>query len=368
MATHTFFGYAPDALTFDPGTGNVTLKPEFNASQDRVRFEITDDDNFADGDAASDEIGDDADQTANIFNADGSMAEAGQIYVEEVRIFEDADGNPFSVTVFEIDGDVVGYLPSEPLVPGENYTFLQTAEPGAKPGGQLNQTTRNNYETYENNSVVCFGPGTMIITDKGEMPVEWLDTSDLVLTRDNGFQPIVWIGRTKLPAGYFHDYPDEGPVCIPSGTLGPGVPTHDLQLTGAHRVLISSALAELYFFSAEVLTPAKAWADVGVAQRLVPRHDYTVTHILCAEHQIIAAQGAWVETMFTGREALRRLKARDRLHLENLFSGRLMKMHTARTCLSRHEASFLLRQIARASLTERGDQNSGAKLRRNRVA
>ena len=343
MPTHTFYGYAPDAFTIDPDTGDAVLVPDYNSSQDRVRFEVTDDDNFADGDASNDEVGDDADQTANIYNSDGSLAQSGQFYVEEVRWYENADGDTFSVTVFEVDGEVVGFIPSEPMNPGESYSYIGSSEAGEKIGGQNNNASRNNYTTYETTSVACFGPGTMIATDNGDIPVEWLETTDRVLTRDHGYQPILWIGRTKLPAGYFQAYPDEAPVCLPAGSLGSGCPTHDLQLTGDHRVLIRSVDAELLFFSPEVLAPAKAWVEAGRARALKSERSYTVTHILCADHEIIAAEGAWVESMFTGVETLRRLHARDRLRITHLFEGDAAKMHTARPCLSKKEAVFLLK-------------------------
>ena len=347
MPTHTFYGYAPDTITIDPNTGDAVLAPGYNASQDRVRFEVTDNDNFADGDESNDEVGDDANQTAYIYNSDGSLAHAGQFYVEEVRWYETAGGDSFSVTVFEMDGEVIGFIPSEPMTPGESYTYTGSSEAGEKIGGKNNNASRNNYTTYETSSVACFGPGTMIATDNGEIPVEWLETSDRVLTRDHGYQPILWIGRTKLPAEYFQAHPNEAPVCLPAGALGSGCPTHDLHLTGDHRVLVHSAIAELIFFSSEVLAPAKAWVEAGRAQAVIPSRSFTVTHILCADHQIIAAEGAWVESMFTGVETLRRLHGRDRLHLEQLFDGNTTQMQTARPCLSKKEAVFLLRHSSR---------------------
>lgn len=341
--SYSFYGYSADAFEIDPATGNAVLKSDYSAS-DRARFEVTDDDTFADGDANNDEVGDDSNQEATVYASDGSVIGDGQVYIEEVRWYESSDGDMISVTVFEIDGEVVGYVPSEPFEPGESYEYQGSSEAGEKVGKGNNNASRNNYNSYEDASVACFGPGTMITTDEGDMPVEWLETSDRVLTRDEGFQPILWIGRTKLPAAYFRQYPDEAPVCIPAGALGCDTPTHDLHLTGDHRVMIHSSLAEMYFASSEVLAPAKTWLDVGLAKPVRPTKSYTVTHILCASHQIIVAQGAWVESMFTGVEALRRLSADDRAHIDTLLNGRMTKTHTARRCLTRKEARMLLSQ------------------------
>lgn len=41
-------------------------------------------------------------------------------------------------------------------------------------------------------TVICFAAGTMIRTARGERPVEKLRVGDLVVTRDNGLQPLAW--------------------------------------------------------------------------------------------------------------------------------------------------------------------------------
>lgn len=194
--------------------------------------------------------------------------------------------------------------------------------------------------------MASFGPGTIVTTQGGEIPVEWLATEDKVLTRDHGFQPILWIGRSRLPPAHFNRRPGEGPVTIPAGTLGGGSPTHDLCVAGGHRILIRSPQAELLFFSAEVLAPAAAWVEAGLARPLQPGNSVTMTCVLCAEHQIIVAQGAWVETTFPSRAVLRGMKPRNALHLEHVIGTRLTTMQTARPCLTRDEACMLL--LARA--------------------
>ena len=342
MVARTFYGYAPDALEFDPISGDVELEPGFTPGNGRARFELTDDDNFGDGDAGSDEVGDDLDQVATVYGPGGGVLGDGQIYVEEVRWYETASGDLFTITVFEIGGQVVGYVPSEPLLSGESYTYTGSTEPGFKPGGSANNDFAQNYNFYVTNSVACFGPGTMIATQNGEIPVEWLDTSDMVLTRDDGFQPILWIGRTQVPQGYFERYPKEYPVRIAPGTLGPNCPTHPLSVTGDHRIMIQAAEAELMFASAEVLAPAKAWIDAGRATRVEPHNTYTVTHILLETHQLIMAEGAWVESMFTGKETLRRLGSDQVAHLETLLGADLQLSQTARPCLTRKEAIALI--------------------------
>ena len=42
---------------------------------------------------------------------------------------------------------------------------------------------------------------------------EWLETSDRVLTRDNGFQPILWIGRRRVDPGVMRRNAGCGSYC-----------------------------------------------------------------------------------------------------------------------------------------------------------
>ena len=346
MANYDFYGYAPDAITIDPDDGSFALKSGYKFSNDRVQFQISDTgDSDFDGDGHSngnnswDEQGEDRNQNGKVVDNEGNQIATGKIYVEDVTIIQAPDGSTIELHRIEVNGEHVGYAPSEPLEPGVSYAFVETRDLG---DDNAEDHGAQSYSYYEQNSVPCFGPGTMITTQNGEIPVEWLDTSDKVLTRDHGFQPILWIGRTKIAPEYFERFPDERPVRIPAGTLGPNCPTHDLQLTGDHRIMVQSAEAELMYFSAEVLAPAKAWVDAGIGNLLSPSQEYMVTHLLCASHQIIVAQGAWVESMFTGVQTLRRLGGKDIAQLENLLGPDLHCQQTARPCLTRKEARLLL--------------------------
>ncbi|GFE48952.1 hemolysin [Roseobacter cerasinus] len=342
MYERSFYGYSADALIYDASTGSFSLDPNYDLTTDRVRFAVTDDDDSLDGDEHAAEVGEDANQTGVVTRLDGSTVASGRIYGEERFILEAPDGSTISIDRIEIAGVKVGYLPSEPLQRGVTYEVVGGIDIDNILKSHGSADTRRTYDYYQTRSVPCFGPGTMICTDQGEVPVEWLETSDKVLTRDHGYQPIVWIGRTKLEAGYFDQHPDARPVCIPAGSCGSQMPTHDLHVTGDHRLLFSSAEAEMLFFTNEVLLPAKTWAESGHGWQFAPEGDYTLTHIACAHHQVIMAQGAWVETIFAGPETLRRLSIEDKARLEAALGPGCFDQQTARPCLSRREARVLI--------------------------
>ncbi|MEL6479553.1 MAG: Hint domain-containing protein, partial [Pseudomonadota bacterium] len=51
--------------------------------------------------------------------------------------------------------------------------------------------------TRAQNPPVCYCPGALILTNRGEVPVEDLRVGDLLVTADHGLQPLVWIGVSR---------------------------------------------------------------------------------------------------------------------------------------------------------------------------
>ena len=62
----------------------------------------------------------------------------------------------------------------------------------------------------------CFCSGTRIMAGDGQLvAIEQLNAGQSVLTRDNGAQPLLWVGKTTVRAvGVF------APVQLPAGMLG----------------------------------------------------------------------------------------------------------------------------------------------------
>ncbi len=140
-------------------------------------------------------------------------------------------------------------------------------------------------------TVPCFVAGTMIRTDRGDVPVERLKVGDFVRTRDDGLQPLRWIGRRVVPA--------EGkmaPVRIAANTLG----DHQaLSVSPLHRVLVRNSHAELLFGSNEVLIAAKDLID-GRAVRQVTGGMVEYAHLLFDRHQVVWSNGLLSESFLPG--------------------------------------------------------------------
>lgn len=194
--------------------------------------------------------------------------------------------------------------------------------------------------------VPCFTPGTLIDTADGRVPVETLRMGDRVLTRDNGFQPLEWVGRKDVSRDEMVERPRFRGVRIRAGALGPNLPERDMVVSPQHRVLLIGPEAELMFGVHEVLAPAIHMIGIpGVIADDAPEISYI--HIMCRRHEIVRSDGLWSESFQPGDLSLAGLDQAQRNELLWLFpdlatrSGR-QEYASARRSLHRYETMALL--------------------------
>ena len=193
--------------------------------------------------------------------------------------------------------------------------------------------------------IICFAPGTQIETDCGWVSVERLREGDRVLTRDNGFQEIRWIGRRDLQRQQLQADESLRPVVIKAGSLGNNLPEFDLTVSPSHRMLVSSYRAQLYFEEPEVLIAAKHLIGVPGIQQASAR-PVSYIHFMFDRHEVVRANGSWSESFLPGDHALASVEDEQRTELFKLFpaleTADLAQFMAARRVLKRHEASALL--------------------------
>lgn len=148
------------------------------------------------------------------------------------------------------------------------------------------------HDSYE--PISGLGPGTMVLTLEGDLPVEWLAPGDRVITRDNGAQPILHIERLRrTPEGEMLPQP----MTFLRGERGPqGALKDKLRVAPGHRGLISRPEISERFNTSEALV---RFCDVSRRNRA--RHDPTMGgltyHLIILEsHEIINAGSLWVES------------------------------------------------------------------------
>ncbi len=168
-------------------------------------------------------------------------------------------------------------------------------------------------------SFVCFASGTMVQTDHGEVAIETLAPGDLVMTLDHGLQPIRWIGKRTLGKAALDENPNLRPIRIKAGALAEGMPARDLTVSQQHRLLVRSKVALRMFGKAEVLVHAKHLLGLAGVEIVQDMQSVTYVHAMCADHEIIQADGAFAETLYTGTEALKALSPEARAEIEQIF-------------------------------------------------
>lgn len=195
-------------------------------------------------------------------------------------------------------------------------------------------------------AVACFTPGTVIATPDGERCVQDLRIGDLVHTRDNGIQPIVWAGQRSLTRADLGQAPDLCPVRIKAGALGPGLPVRDMLVSPNHRMLVHPDVAACHFDTAEVLVAASdLTARAGIDS--LGTSGVTYVHFMCENHQIVLADGAWSESFQPGDETLRGVGDAQRAEIFRLFpalatDAGVAAYGAARRVLNQQEAALLV--------------------------
>lgn len=246
-------GSGDDVIVLDAGGGNDT---------------VTD---FANSDADGDGQYNDQIDVSELQNPDGSPVTSG-----DVVITDDGFGN--ALLTFP-EGETL-------LLQGISPSQMSTQQ-------QLHSA-----------GIPCFTTGTLILTPHGEIPIEMLRPGDLVVTRDNGPQPIRWIGIRRLNQADLLANPDLAPVMISPGACGN---EHALVVSPQHGVLASDP----HGVSDQKLMRAIHLARLagGKVRRMCGARYVTYVHMLFDAHQVVFSNGIASESFYPGPWGLKALDA-----------------------------------------------------------
>ncbi len=195
--------------------------------------------------------------------------------------------------------------------------------------------------------VICFTKGTTIATPQGSLPVEGLRVGDLVLTKDNGPQPIEWIGSRHMTGARLFAMPRLRPVRIRTGALGVERPDQEFLVSPEHRMLLTGPVAQELFNTPEVLVAAKDMIDGHLIATDAQARAVTYIHLLLPQHNILWANGVATESFHPANTALSSIHSDDRAMLLARYPDLSFDPHTyggyARRNLTAPEAAILLR-------------------------
>jgi hypothetical protein len=167
-------------------------------------------------------------------------------------------------------------LPLSTLKPDTEYELVGTEITGAP-------------ARFADIASVSFLAGTHLTLASGkQIPVEHLSVGDVLLTRENGPQPVRWIGfQTRRAVGA------AAPVRITEGTLNT---SRDLRLSPQHRLFIWQRRDELGTGRAEVMVKAELLVNGDTVLREEGGHVDSY-QIVFDGHEIIYAEGIAVESL-----------------------------------------------------------------------
>lgn len=175
-------------------------------------------------------------------------------------------------------------------------------------GGSSWATAGPKYAIQIDAQATCFLRGTLILTSRGEMPVEALRAGDLIATKFGGLRPIRWIGTQSFHPRFAG--PTSTPIRFAAGSLGDGVPSAELFVSPGHAMLVEAGPA------GPVLAHAGALVNGGtITQPAFGGERIEYFHLDLGPHDCVLANGAWAESYFEDRN-------RDHFHNAADFHAR----------------------------------------------
>lgn len=250
-------GYPITALEKATEVGTWVLDPGFDAA--RMLWRICD-----------------TPQGCVVQDAAGEPVVTGTMTADLPLLLEKPGGGTIRLDRIEIDGVLRLYLPSEFLIPGLRYPESAPDWCGARPASP-----------EEVAALPGLGTGTMIATDDGPQPIDWLRPGDRILTRDNGYQPLLWLDRQVIPR---RAPPDSRPILLAADSFGAALPERPILASPGLGVLLAGHELELWFGEHEMFALAQHLAP----EAAVAEGRQNLYSLLLPAPEVILADGLWV--------------------------------------------------------------------------
>lgn len=139
--------------------------------------------------------------------------------------------------------------------------------------------------------------GTLICTERGEVPIEALRPDDILWTKEYGWQVLRLVTCETVAFGDRDD--PAKPVLIPAGALGSGQPREDLIIAPEHRLLRNRPGRR-----EEVLVPARELIGQNGIRQMRGKKKAHYFNVVLERHSIIQAAGCWVESLLVTPRSL----------------------------------------------------------------
>ncbi|MCV2893919.1 Hint domain-containing protein [Lentibacter sp. XHP0401] len=263
--------------------------------------------------------------------------EGATVVLDSCITLMDTQSQPIEVLLL-VEVDEAGHvaqvyaMPLAPLEPKSDYRLVGI-------------DTENAPLRFAQVACVSFTRGTRLSLATGEQrAVEDLRVGDKLLTRDDGPQPIRWIGHHTVRA-----MGDFAPVMITKGTLHN---ENDLLVSPDHRLFVYQREDKLGAGRSEVLLKAQHLVNGNTV--FVQEGGFVdYFQILFDAHQIVFAEGIAAETLLIDPRTRSALPANVAETLGGTLTGHRTRSHSefevSQSLLNRPDAAELLLRASRGS-------------------
>ena len=179
------------------------------------------------------------------------------------------------------------------------------------------------------------GAGTLIDTDQGHVPVDWLSVGDKVMTRDRGYAELIWIGAIAtelLPVPC---------IRVDANGLGYQNPNFETFVTPNQLIRLHGPHIELHTGHNEALARAEQIAKWRGIETVDAADCPALYGMLFEDNQLVRANGMWVASMMEPRVDTSCLSERSAATLKEVLPMLDEEFTAARLCLEDYEIAVL---------------------------
>lgn len=237
------------------------------------------------------------------------------IYVGIRNSVSDGDeASGIALTDTSADGGVVAFYSAASQ---SAITATEGAASGVTSDNLLNHRVLSTGESYQwdiygnltigdktpGDAVVCLAGSAQVRTISGLRRAETLSEGDLVWTADHGYQTIRWIGTSRLEHSDFMRRPHCRPIRLAKNAICENMPSSDLEVSPQHRILMRSKICQRMFGSSEGFVAAKKLLEFAGVEIASDIKSVTYVHLLFDHHEVIAVNGAYVESLLIAEQS-----------------------------------------------------------------
>lgn len=240
--------------------------------------------------------------------SDTARLDAVELPLTDVGFVVTDGASTFTATLIEVEGGN-----GRPLL-----MFLDEIPPKGRDLWVVHHTLSSaiaDPDAQKDAGVICFTPGTRILTPTGPALVETLREGDLIQTKDSGAQEVRWIGSRRMTGARLFAMPKLRPVRIRAGAFGLQRPDEALLVSPDHRMLIKGVVARALFNTDEVLVAARDLVNGDSITRDVTVREVTYVHMLLPRHEVVFANGVETESFHPASAQLASIREQDRARL-----------------------------------------------------